>query len=371
LQDSAAALAGNVVGRGVGRVLKPIGNAVGSGVSQAASYLEKQGIPLTAGQKFGNANLRNAESALEGIPATSTAMADFAQRQRGAFTQAVAKTMGSDAAELTPNVMGQIRSNLGQTFTDLSGRNSVSQGANNQLMAKLVNVSGDVNKFGTTESQRIVNNLIDEVMGKVDSKTGMMDGQAYRQVDSLLGKKMRTLGGDAAEYIGQVRDALREAMDSSISEADKGAWKQVRGQYANLMTVAPVVARSGDGTLSPAALNQAVMNASKSAKFGGGGDLAQLAQAGKAVMKNNPNSGTAARSFYQHLMTNPLEAVGGAVLSPIPGATYGLTMTPGGQAFLSHGLLGFGQSLPGSIRPALARAGGLLGLVGHNAAQQP
>ena len=64
-------------------------------------------------------------------------------------------------------------------------------------------------------------------------------------LDTQLGKTLRK-GGDLGHAVGEVRDALRSAMDNSISTADSAAWKEVRKQYANMMAAANSRNAAGD-----------------------------------------------------------------------------------------------------------------------------
>lgn len=143
-----------------------------------------------------------------------------------------------------------------------------------------------------------VQSAIDKIAGSI-SKNDVLSipGQSYRELDSAIGRQARgTSNGDLRYQLGQLRDTLRGAMDESISPADQEAWNALRNQYANLMTIAPVAARNEAGNVSPAALLQAVNSGSKTARFTGGGQLGELARAGRAVLEDKlPNSGTAAR----------------------------------------------------------------------------
>ena len=64
-------------------------------------------------------------------------------------------------------------------------------------------------------------------------------------LDTQLGKTLRK-GGDLGHAVGEVRDALRSAMDNSISAADSAAWKEVRKRYANMMAAANSRNAAGD-----------------------------------------------------------------------------------------------------------------------------
>lgn len=369
-EGALAGVVGNGLGRGVVRLLKPVGQAVSPLLSNAASVLENAGIPLSFAQKTGSAFWKNVEAAQERLPLTAGDMANFQAAQKAAWNKAIGSTFGAPEAALTPDVMGAARSSVGNKFTQLASRNQISQQAGNKLVSDAANLTQDAARNSTPDVARIVSNKVDDVLSRFDTNTGTMPGEAYRALDSELGAMAKRSQGDASYYIGKLRGSLRDAMDSSISPADQKAWAAVRNQYANLSTVAPVAARSGTGDVTPAGLLQAVNSASKTAKFGGGGSLAELARAGKAVLTQVPDSGTAGRTFYQAALTSPIETLASLPFQAVPKLTYGLTMTPTGQAILNNGLLGVGRYVPEVSRGAAGRVGSTLSKAGLLSLQQ-
>lgn len=369
-EGALAGVIGNGIGRGIARMVKPVSQAVSPLVRKAASVLENAGVPLSFAQKTGSAFWKNVEAAQERLPLTAGDMANFQSAQKAAWNKAIGSTFDAPEAALTPDVMGAARSSVGNKFTQLASRNKVSQQAGIKFVADAVSLTQDAARNSTPDVARVLSNKVDDVLSRFDTNTGTMPGTAYRALDSELGAMAKRNQGDASYYLGQLRSSLRDAMDSSISPADQQAWGAARNQYANLSTVAPVAARSGTGDVTPAGLLQAVNSASKTAKFGGGGSLAELARAGKAVLTQVPDSGTAGRTFYQAALTNPIETVVSLPFQAVPKLTYGLTMTPTGQAILESGLLGVGRYVPESTRGVAGRVGGTLSKAGLLSLQQ-
>jgi hypothetical protein len=134
-----------------------------------------------------------------------------------------------------------------------------------------------------------VRSQIDDILDKMAN--GKMAGEAYRNKDSELGRLIRqTTNGDRKSALGDLRVALREAMDASISPADAKAWGESRKQYANLMRVA----ESGidaSGNVSPAKLANTSMR--KNNRFQTN-DLDDLARAGGVAVprhRGHPDPG--------------------------------------------------------------------------------
>jgi hypothetical protein len=73
---------------------------------------------------------------------------------------------------------------------------------------------------------------------------------------------------------------------------------EARGQYRNLKTLEPLIAKSQDGFINPSLLQGAVTNTKKAKTNqvrGRNGDLGELAKVGQLIKDNVPNSGTASR----------------------------------------------------------------------------
>ncbi|WP_338910716.1 lytic transglycosylase domain-containing protein [Mycetohabitans rhizoxinica] len=374
---------GQGLASGIGRIMRPVQTALMPQAQRLAQVAKQNGIHLTLAQRTASKPLAVIEAVMENLPLTAGVRAAEKQAQQTAFNRAVGRTFGTQVDELTPPVIGEARNRIGQQFSDLAHRNTVSKRAANQLVDDLASISHDITRYGVSDTQRVVSNVIDDVLAKVESRTGTMPGQAYRELDSQLGKLARNASsGDVRHYVGQVRESLRRAMDQSINDADRKAWQQARQQYANLMTVAPVVAANPSGNVSAQALLRAVNSANKSAKFTGGGKLGELARVGKAfIAENIPNSGTAQRAYMQNLLTNGLFGAGagyagggdknGAAVGALAGlagprAIQLMLGSPAVQAYMMRGLLGIPGAGPLAGTAQQMLGGGRLGVFGDS-----
>jgi hypothetical protein len=235
----------------------------------------------------------------------------------------------------------------------------------NSVLGKLSTVIDESNRYSTPDVARVVSNFADDILSRVDAN-GQLPGKAYRALDSQMGKAMRSSSnGDIRNAVGQLRDVMREAMDSSISGADKAAWQEARKQYANLMTVAPLAARSETGDVSGRTLLAAALRGGPSKAFSGGGELGELGRIGKAfVAEQTPNSGTAQRMFMQRFLENPISAfwsqgVGGISL-PVQKAMN----SKAGQHYLSKGAVPLTEQQRAVIN-ALGRGAGTSGSLAY------
>jgi hypothetical protein len=323
-----AGVLGQGVGNVIGRAVSPVRNQLTPELQRLAGVAQQQGIPLNAAQQTGSRPLQIIDSVMENLPFTAGPQAAQRQAQQTAYNSAVARTFGQNANEVTPQVLGQARQDLGQQFTDLSARNAVN--VDNRFLTRLANAQNDAQRHATQDVAGVVDNYIDDILAHVNGNA--IPGRAYRELDSAIGRTIRGTGnGDLRQHLGQVRTALREGMDNSIGPADQAAWRQARQQYANLMTVAPIAARSEAGNISGRTLLGAANTGNRNARFGGPSDLADLGRVGRAFVADQiPNSGTAQRQLYQGLLTGGLGGIG-----------YASTEDPAKAAgFAALGLLG-------------------------------
>ncbi|KAB7765403.1 hypothetical protein CEK68_11960 [Xanthomonas sp. LMG 12461] len=298
---------GEVVGQG----LRLLGSRVTPEIMALYNAARQRGIELTPAQLSNSQFLKRAENMLKNIPFTGATRTW--EKQLEQFNTAVSKTFGENAPKITPDVFAAAKSRIGQQFDELSARSTLN--VSDRLLEGLGAIQKEASEVAEDGTIRAVNSVIDRFLRQ--TQDGVLPGPAYKSLDSQLGKIMAN-GGEKAAYIGQVRDTLREAMDESIPAALKDAWTQARSQYRSLKTVEPLVAKSADGTISPAQLMGRV-TADKSGKAamaaGRGGELGTLARIGQA-MKAPSSSGTAENMLAGGLF-NPVNwpsyAAGGAL----------------------------------------------------------
>lgn len=330
---------GQTVGQAAGRFLRPVQSNLSPQQTALANAARARGIPLDAADITGSRPLTVMRDVMANLPLTADRQATTQAAKQAAFNRAVAGTFGSSDDALTPAALQGARDRLGQQFTALSNRNTMQ--ASPQFLNDLAAIEQAANRSMTPDVARVVRNHIDDVLARVEPGD-VMNGNAYRALDSELGRVLRTSSnGDIRHGVGQVRDALRTAMDQSISAADRQAWQQARREYANLMTVAPLAARSETGDVSGRALLAAANRGGRSTAFTGAGDLGELGRIGRAfIAEQTPNSGTAQRSFYQRLLTeNPLIAAWHQGVGGISYPVQALLNSPAGQQYFSQGLV--------------------------------
>jgi hypothetical protein len=370
-KGAAAGLVGQGVASGVARLARGASDLLEPAVRTLYEKAQAAGIPVTLAQLSDSTFVKTLASALGKLPGSGAQARAGAQSD--ALGTAVSKTFGENSPRIDADLYAAAKKRIGASFEDLTSRNDLSPSP--KMLMDLGAVSSDATRFGATDTARAIGNAIDEIVGKIDPATGVIPGKAYQAFDSAMGKLTKS-GDEKAHYIGQLRDIVRSAMDSSISPADSAAWQMARSQYKNLKTIRDLVAKdTGEGVIPPKQLMGRVTatNAGKEAMaMGNGGEMGDLAQIAKRFLGDyTPDSGTALRNLIYG--AGGAAVGGGAVATghatPSEGAgigvgtlLLGLLAGRGGSAALSsralanygaRGLPG-GQALEALARPAPA-----------------
>lgn len=363
LLGGAGGAAGQAGGQLLGKMIRPVQSQLDDVTAGLAKAAQSKGIPLDAADLTGSKPLTTMRDVMSQLPLTADKQAQIQALKQGAFNKAVAGTFGSSDEALTPAALQAARSRIGQQFTDLSARNAANVG--DDVVSKIGALIDESNRYSTPDVSRVVSNLADDILSRVD-ESGQLPGKAYRALDSQMGKIARTSSnGDIRNAVGALRDTLREAMDSSISSADKTAWQEARRQYANLLRVAPLAAKSETGDVSGRALLSAALKGSKSSAFTGGGELGELGRIGKAfIAEQTPNSGTAQRLFMQRFLENPVSAAWSQGVGGISAPVQAAMNSRAGQKYLAEGLMQLTPQQQALIN-ALARSGASAGVLAN------
>jgi hypothetical protein len=305
-----------------------------------ADALQKEGVPLTAGQRSGSKALQYIESELGNARLSGGVTSDLLSKQGEAFTAAALKRIGVDSPRATPQVIDAAVKRIGDTFENLSARNTLVP--DQKFSTDIIKTAQDyVSKVIPTQragGQKNVEAVIQDVIGEIQKAGGAMPGTMYQATRSRLSsmaESVRQSDPQLGEAIGGIRKALDSAMNRSISPADKAAWETARKQWGNWKTLEKAITGAGsqaaEGLISPSQLRNAVAMKNRGQYARGKGDFAELARAGEAMMKPLPDSGTAARASA-HLLP---AIIGGATTGGL-GAVAG-ALAPGlmGRALMS------------------------------------
>ncbi len=125
----------------------------------ASKAVNEYGIPLRGSQISSTPFARYADSAIGKLPFTGMEAQNEAQRT--AFTRAVAGTMGTEADNLTPEVMSATRKRIGQVFNDVAARTSIQD--TSSLLKNLNNVVAEASQAIPGDSVKPLINQVENI----------------------------------------------------------------------------------------------------------------------------------------------------------------------------------------------------------------
>jgi hypothetical protein len=359
------------LGGGIGAAAAPVASAIGRAITPfqrsaergaAVRFLEQEGVAdLTAGQKTGGW-LRWPEASLGDISGAAGTMLENQQKQ---FTRAALVKAGINADEATPKVINQAFDNWGKRADQLAARTTLQgdQQLGRELtddLARYTNVTGGMRAKGPE-------NYFGEIIDHLQRNDGVIPGEVFRTFTSRMARDARGAPPEVQITLNNMRKSLFDAMErSSIGTPDEKLWRQLNGQYRNLLTLRDAAANPTEttalaGTLSPSQLYRAIGG---EAYARGRSDLEPLARAGLAVMKPLPQSGTAPRSYWMSTVPGALGTAAGGMIAGLPGAIAGgiagaavppiagrTLMSPWAQRYLANQLLTRTPQLPTYAAP--------------------
>lgn len=349
--------AGNAAANVVGRVAQPVKRALSPTDAKQAEVLRRAGVELDVAQSTGSKAAQQVKRFLGDNPFTAPVQADVLERQQSQFNRAVLKVVGENADAATPDVLDNAFSRVGKVFDDIAARNQVR--VDGQLRTHLSKLRADAGKELVEGEAGVIAQNIDEILGKGGGGFGAIDGQAYQNLVSRLGRLSRSANGPLKMYAAEMREALDDALTRQAGVQERAALNEARRQYRALLQIENAVDVS-TGSISPAKLaNQFANKANRRQGLRGKGDqqLVNLAKAGKRFLRDPfPNSGTTARAALQlvpgvglgvgtGLVTGDWESAAkvGAAAYAAPKAAQYLLSNPAAANYLSQGMA---QGLP-------------------------
>jgi hypothetical protein len=215
---------------------------------------------------------------------------------------AIANQMGSDANTFGPATMKAAADKLSQGYTDALAKVPNVVGGQ-PLVDALSDIGTDASKYTVGDATTHVGRAIREVADAF--KSGPITPEAYRSLtgsDGPLAKISNAAPSAAQDYLGRIRDTLKDRLIASSPPGVADDLNKLDAQWRAMKTIQPLAAKSTLGDISPGGLQQQVINQSNrfdgsvSGKaYTGGGALGDLGDIGKQFFGAIPDSGTAAR----------------------------------------------------------------------------
>lgn len=327
-----ARFAGGVIG-GVagGKTITPAPPAT-LARQKAAAVLEREGIPMTAGDITGSKNVQRLEDIAGVLPFSSGMMQQKRQDQLAAvnraftdrtFNRAELERRGIPRESNLPDtdVFVHGKQSLKDVYDDLTSRNAARADPQfvNEALAAAAKYDANVLPTQRAGGRLNVEHNLNDIVDKFVAGGGQMSGEAYQAIRSRLGKQAKDVRDDSAlsAALREIQGALDRNMQRSLSPADKAAWIDTNRRYANMKQLEPLVAKGGE-FMTPAGIAQAVRSGRAAQAAEGTGNLDRLANAANTIIKPLKSSGTAERSAWLNpaQFLNPLNYVALGVASP-------------------------------------------------------
>lgn len=316
--DAAAATAGS-------RVISPVRTVTPPGRDALVQTLQNENIPLTAGEITGSKPLLKTEQILGQAPGSAGPVAEDVQTQQQAINRAVATRAGLDSDTLDPTTLNNHMTGLGQQIDAIASNNNMP--VNGQLAQTLGQIRQSLPNLKTEAAQEIRARL-DQLNGMITTDANgnaVVPGSAYQSLMSDLNDSIRGASGPTQTNLLQLKNALRQQMESGMSPQDVGQWRQLNRWYANGKVIQDAMGAAGAkpaiGDISLPQLRVAINSSlGQDAYSRGFGDLNDLARAGQSVLRTPADSGSPSGIMINRL----LQTVGsiGSVIGGGLGAHY-------------------------------------------------
>lgn len=334
----AGGLAGAMVPNVAMRAVTPFPNVQPERARQVG-VLEREGVPLTAGDRSGSKALRWAESAANDVPLSGRRIGAQKEAQGEAFTQAVLRRAGINAPRATDDVIDAAYNRLGQEFETIAQRTAIP--LTPQLQGRLSNI---VRAYERITEPSLINPLPREIAQDITQAyqragtflPSYMDGARYSGWRSDIGRAARAAGDPRTERaLYDIQHLLDNAAEQYLRS--RGGWanqsladrmREVRREYRNLITISKARGageEAAQGIINPRQLQQAARSMEGVQGFSRGrGEFTELAKAGVSVLAPLPNSGTPARLAAMSMFTAPATVAGLMVGGPAAGLASGI-----------------------------------------------
>ena len=316
----ATGAAGNLAVNTIGRVAQPIANVLSSAHAKAVRTLESAGIPLDAAQKTGSSFLNKVRSSFSDNPFTSGTQGELVMAQKQGYNKAVLATIGENANAATSDVMDSASKRINGVFKDVLDRNNIA--ITDPIVSKIGAIQAAANEEEKSPVVAVANRIIASV-----KDDGTIPGQIAYSIKKDLERYASSADTGLAYHARQLRSTLMDAINDSLSTADKAAFSEARNQFGNMKKMESAIDKTGKGDISaPILANVMAQKSNRGASLYGRGnqELVDLAHAGNMLLPDKaPNSGTVARGFVQAIPALLGAGAGGAYSGDWEGAAKG------------------------------------------------
>jgi hypothetical protein len=336
-------------GTGASRVVSPIRTVTPPGRQQLVENLQNEGVPLTAGEVTGSKPLLKTEQILGQAPGSAGPIASDVQAQQAALNRAVASKAGLDADTLEPTTLNAHMTNLGQQIGALASNNNM------PIDAQFAQTLGQIRQslpFMKSDAAQEIQARLTQLNGMITLDANgnpIVAGPAFQSLVSDLNDAIRGSSGTTQTKLLQLKDTLRQQMESGMSPDDAAEWRQLNRYYANGKVIQDAMGAAGAkpavGDISLPQLRVAINSSmGQDAYARGYGDLNNLARAGQSVLRAPADSGSP-----QGILINRLLQTASTIGAGVGGLYHGVEGIAAGAGAPLAGPWVIGQAMRGRI----------------------
>jgi hypothetical protein len=330
----AGAGGGELIGRAAASLVRPFANRLTPVVREIADNAQAMGIHLRADQVTGNKALQFANSALDYLPTSANMQQGAKDAQKEAWTRTLYAEGGHNYNPDLPNNLGPMKQRISGVYNDLSSRNSIT--VNNRLRSELARIGQRYDAILPINMKAAVLGYIDNI-GNARTITGDVYQSTRGQIDEAA-RSLRNTDPTSSAALRDIRTALDEAMQRTLSPADRAAWNTNNKDFMVRKHIEKAIDPVTQEISPKKLINSVSQRDPNIVKYGEGPQgLTDIAKVGKQFIADNlPDSGTAQRSFYMKMLGNPVSQIA-QVTAPLLGT--GLDAVTGGLGTVGSLLL--------------------------------
>lgn len=195
---------------------------------------ERLGLQVTPGARIGSPQLRQIEARLESLPSTSGPLLKLKADNARVVQRELLKAIGEKGDEVSAASLANAADRIGKVFDDAASTTKVAY--DNDLQNALSQVGARAAAELTEAELPIVQRQLNEILSKAANPNGAIDGPAFQNIYSQLGRIQASRPGAVKDVIGDIREALHDALVRSAGPKVAAKVKEARDQYRVLRT---------------------------------------------------------------------------------------------------------------------------------------
>lgn len=264
-------------------------------------------VPLSLNQVADSRALNTVQKVSQEIPFSG--VRGFEEGQVAAWNKGVAKTLGLDAGDLSPETVKVFLGNIDDGYNSVFGGTTVRM--TKEQTGLLDNLAQDVGLELNESAAKTVKQNIDWVKSQL--KGGFVKGEKANSIRKEIMARASRASPELKDALGRVAATVNDIMVDGMPADRADSLRVLNRQYRNFKTVEPLLEKAVDGTINPNDLLQRVasskyINAARTAT--GEDELVDLARIGKMM----PRLGGSDTAQKQALISGATGA--GALVEP-------------------------------------------------------